>query len=78
MVTLCLLYLAQGIPWRFTAIALPAYLGRRGLTEEAIGLVVAATTLPFAVKWVWGPIIDAIAIPRLGRRRSGAGECLLA
>jgi PAT family beta-lactamase induction signal transducer AmpG len=27
------------------------------------------TTLPYAFKWVWGPIIDSFTIPRLGRRR---------
>jgi PAT family beta-lactamase induction signal transducer AmpG len=27
------------------------------------------TTLPYAFKWVWGPIIDSFTIPRFGRRR---------
>nr|MDQ3301632.1 MFS transporter [Myxococcota bacterium] len=27
------------------------------------------TTLPYAFKWIWGPIIDAFTIRRLGRRR---------
>lgn len=67
--TLCVLYVAQGIPWGFTATTIPAYLAERGLSREAIGIALAMTTLPYAFKWVWGPIIDAFTIPRFGRRR---------
>jgi PAT family beta-lactamase induction signal transducer AmpG len=28
-----------------------------------------ATTLPYAFKWIWGPIIDSFTLPRFGRRR---------
>lgn len=65
--TLCVLYVAQGIPWGFMATTLPAYLTKHGVTD--IGLVLAMTTLPYSFKWVWGPIIDAFTIPRFGRRR---------
>jgi MFS transporter, PAT family, beta-lactamase induction signal transducer AmpG len=65
--TLCVLYIAQGIPWGFMASTLPSYLVSRGV--EDIGTVVAMTYLPFAFKWVWGPVIDAFTIPRFGRRR---------
>jgi len=67
--TLCTLYVAQGIPWGFMATTLPAYLGERKLSPEAIGQALAMTTLPYAFKWVWGPIIDTFTIPRFGRRR---------
>lgn len=67
--TLTLLFFAQGVPWGFMAIALPAYLAQRGLDAAGVGSIVAMTTLPYAFKWVWGPAVDAFTIPRLGRRR---------
>ncbi len=67
--TLCALYVAQGIPWGFTAITIPTYLANKGMDAGAVGAALAMTTLPYAFKWVWGPIIDAFTIPRFGRRR---------
>lgn len=67
--TLCALYVAQGIPWGFTAMTIPAYLAEQGVDRATIGVALATTTLPYTFKWVWGPIIDAFTIPRLGRRR---------
>jgi len=67
--TLCALYVAQGIPWGFMATTLPSYLGENGLSPAKLGQALAMTTLPYAFKWVWGPIIDAFTIPRFGRRR---------
>jgi PAT family beta-lactamase induction signal transducer AmpG len=67
--TLCVLYVAQGIPWGFMATTLPPYLAKRGVNAESVGMVLAMTTLPYAFKWVWGPIVDAFTIPALGRRR---------
>lgn len=66
---LCALYLAQGIPWGFMAITLPAYLADRGLGTEVVGATMSMTTLPYTFKWVWGPVIDSVTIPALGRRR---------
>ncbi len=65
--TLCVLYVAQGIPWGFMATTLPAYLVSNGVKD--VGTALAMTTLPYAFKWVWGPIIDTFTIPRFGRRR---------
>lgn len=75
--TLCVLFLAQGIPWGFMAITLPSYLGQRlserGVDDVAlaatIGTLISYTTLPFTVKFVWGPLIDGFTIERFGRRR---------
>jgi MFS transporter, PAT family, beta-lactamase induction signal transducer AmpG len=69
LVTLCLLYVAQGIPWGFMATTLPAYLVQRGLDFGFVTAALSFTTLPYTFKWVWGPIIDAFTIPRFGRRR---------
>lgn len=69
LATLVVLYVAQGIPWGFMATTIPGYLASRGLDPGAVGVALATTTLPYTFKWVWGPVIDAIAIPRFGRRR---------
>ena len=67
--TLCVLYVAQGIPWGFTATTLPAYLVEHGLDAALLGAALSFTTVPYSFKWVWGPIIDLVQIPRFGRRR---------
>ncbi len=69
LATLVVLYVAQGIPWGFMATTIPGYLASRGLDPGAVGVALATTTLPYTFKWVWGPVIDSIAIPRFGRRR---------
>jgi len=67
--TFCVMYVAQGIPWAFTAITLPAYLSAGNVSDEALGAVVAMTTLPYSFKWAWGFLIDAFPSRRFGRRR---------
>ncbi|MEO8845413.1 MAG: MFS transporter [Kofleriaceae bacterium] len=67
--TLCVMYVAQGIPWGFTAITLPAILGAKHLGAEVIGGVMAMTTLPYTFKFAWGFVIDAFPSKRFGRRR---------
>ena len=67
--TLCALYVAQGMPWGFMATTLPAYLTKQKIDFAFVATIQAFTTLPFAFKWVWGPIIDTFTVPKLGRRR---------
>jgi len=67
--TLCILYVAQGIPWGFMATTLPAYIKHAGVPDAAVGSALAMTTLPYTFKWVWGPVMDLFTIPSLGRRR---------
>ncbi len=69
MFTLCVLYVAQGIPWGFMAFTLPALLAAKHLDAAAIGGVMAMTTLPYTFKWAWGFVIDAFPSKRFGRRR---------
>ncbi|CAN5799226.1 MFS transporter [soil metagenome] len=66
---LMVMYVAQGIPWGFTAVTLPAYFAAHGLDKGAIGIALAGTTLPYSFKWIVGPLIDSVTIPRFGRRR---------
>ncbi len=69
LVTLCALYVAQGIPFGFVTVALASYLAEQGASVDAIGHVKAMVTLPWAFKWVWGPVIDRFGIRSMGRRR---------
>ncbi|HEY4058884.1 MAG TPA: MFS transporter, partial [Kofleriaceae bacterium] len=66
---LIVMYVAQGIPWGFTAVTLPAYFAAHGVDKGAIGVALAGTTLPYSFKWVVGPIIDSFTIKRFGRRK---------
>src|SRR5262245_44314239 len=67
--TLCVLYVAPGIPWGFMSTTLPAYLTSKGLDFTFVTTTLSFTVLPYSFKWIWGPIIDTVTIPRLGRRR---------
>ncbi len=67
--TLCVLYAAQGIPDGFVRIALKTYLIGLGVTTDAVGNIVAMVSLPWAMKWVWGPFIDRFGYAPMGRRR---------
>lgn len=69
LITLCLLYVAQGIPWGFATVTLKAYLSGQDMGVEQIGQLVAMVTIPWSFKWAWGPIIDSFVWPTLGRRR---------
>ena len=69
LLTLCILYVAQGIPYGFVTVTFASYLAERGETVAAIGAVTALSTLPWTFKWVWGPVIDRFGIPAMGRRR---------
>jgi len=71
LLTLCGLYVAQGIPWGFVTITFAAWLAQpeNGLSTEQIGPMLAVASLPWSFKFVWGPLMDRFTIPSLGRRR---------
>lgn len=64
-----LLYLTEGIPLGFAATAVATQLRRDDVGPATIGAFVGSFYLPWAFKWAFGPIIDVLPIPRLGRRR---------
>lgn len=69
-VTLCGLYVAQGVPWGFMLITLPAYLTynyKVGATE--IGELTAIILVPWSFKLIWAPVMDTWTIRSMGRRR---------
>src|SRR4029077_18261968 len=64
-----LLYVTEGIPLGFTATAVATQMRRQGLGPAQIGAFVGSLYAPWAFKWVAGPIVDTLTVPRFGRRR---------
>jgi PAT family beta-lactamase induction signal transducer AmpG len=70
LATFCLLYVSEGIPLGFTATLLATQMRRHGLDPAAIGAFVGSLYLPWAFKWMFGPVVDTITSMRFGRRRT--------
>ncbi|MFY0580935.1 MFS transporter [Cystobacter fuscus] len=62
------LYFSQGLPFGFFTQALPVLLRKQGLSLPAIGLA-NLLALPWALKFLWAPVMDRYGSERLGRRR---------
>ena len=69
VITLCALYVAQGIPWGFITVTFVTFLAARGVGAGELALLLTLGTLPWSVKFLWGPVIDRYQIPTYGRRR---------
>ena len=71
LTTLCGLYVVQGIPWGFVAVALKAWLAGdpHNLSEGQLGDLIAYATLPWSFKWIWGFVVDSYQTSSLGKRR---------
>ena len=63
------LYVTEGIPLGFTAVAVATQMRRQGLTPAQIGAFVGLLYAPWAWKWVVAPVVDLFYSKRLGRRR---------
>ena len=63
------LYVTEGLPLGFGAIAVATQLKRQGVGVAEIGAFVGSFYLPWAFKWAFGPFIDVFVSERLGRRR---------
>jgi MFS transporter, PAT family, beta-lactamase induction signal transducer AmpG len=63
------LYLAQGLPYGFFTQALPVILRENKLSLPLIGLA-QLLMLPWALKFLWAPLVDGVDAPRRGRRRA--------
>lgn len=63
----------SGLPLALTASTLTAWLADAGVTRSSIGLFASIAT-PYALKFLWAPLLDGLRLPyltrRLGRRRS--------
>ncbi|MBZ4416775.1 MFS transporter [Myxococcus sp. RHSTA-1-4] len=62
------LYLSQGLPFGFFTQALPVLLRKQGLSLPAIGLA-HLLAMPWALKFLWAPLMDRHGSTRWGRRR---------
>ncbi len=64
---------SSGLPLLLTFSTLSAWLKTEGISRTAIGLF-ALAGVPYAFKFLWAPILDAVALPyfgaKMGRRRS--------
>ncbi len=69
LVAFSLLYLSEGIPFGFSAIALVTFLRREGVGLAEIGFFTAWLYGPWSFKWAWAPLVDLIRIERFGARR---------
>jgi MFS transporter, PAT family, beta-lactamase induction signal transducer AmpG len=69
LTTLCVLYVSQGMPDGFVRTGLKTYLIANGVSLEDVANLIALVSWPWAVKWVWGPVIDRFSHSSLGRRR---------
>lgn len=65
------LYLSQGLPYGFFVQALPVLLRQEGLSLPAIGAA-SVLALPWMLKFLWAPLVDATPAGALGlgRRRA--------
>lgn len=63
------LYLSQGLPYGFFVQALPVMLRERGLSLALIGAS-SGLALPWALKFLWAPLVDGLGLPALGWRRT--------
>ncbi len=69
-VTLCALYVAQGVPWGFMLITLPSYLAYNyQVGDDEIGQLTAIILVPWSFKLIWAPLMDTFTIRSMGRRR---------
>lgn len=66
---LAALYFSQGLPFGFFQQALPVMLRDRGYSLTLISLS-SLLSLPWALKFLWAPLVDATPPGRWGRRRA--------
>lgn len=62
------LYFSQGLPYGFFTQALPVWMRQSGMDLGSIGLS-GLLALPWALKFLWAPIVDRHGGSRWGRRR---------
>jgi PAT family beta-lactamase induction signal transducer AmpG len=72
IITLCGLYVAQGVPWGFMLITLPSYLAfeyKDQFGVDEIGKLKAIILIPWSFKLIWAPLMDTFTFRPMGRRR---------
>lgn len=64
------LYVTEGIPLGFTGTAMAVHLSKSGLSDLEVGIFTGWLYIPWAFKWVVGPVVDLVYSKRLGHRRT--------
>jgi MFS transporter (putative signal transducer) len=64
------LYVAQSVIGGVTWTGLPAVLRDQGLSLDNVGLL-SLIALPWALKFLWAPMVERYRLPPVGRNRSG-------
>lgn len=75
LTTFGILYVSEGIPLGFAAVAMAAYMRRQGLDVGQIGAFVGSFYLPWAFKWAWAPLVDLVRLERFGGRKGWIVLC---
>ncbi len=70
LLTILLLYVAQGIPIGLFDFAIPAWMAANGATGAEIGYVIGMIGLPWSLKFFNGFLMDRYAFLPMGRRRA--------
>lgn len=68
-IALIFLYLVQGLPHGFFGQAMPVLMREQGLDLTVIGLM-SLLALPWALKFIWAPMLDKVSLFRDEYRRS--------
>lgn len=63
------LYFAQGIPTGFVTITLAAFWASQDYSAAAVAALLVTSYLPWALKLLYGPLVDQYAASPMGRRR---------
>ena len=80
LVTLAVLYSAQGLPFGLFSVAIPTWMASNGYAAAEIGTFIGITSLPWSLKILAAPMMDRFGYPTMGQRRPwvlGAQFCLL-
>src|SRR5580698_4790558 len=64
------IYFAEGLPMGFAVFAVPAWLVEARMPTAEVGMLSAATMLPWACKVVWAPLVDRFKYRPMGRFRA--------
>jgi PAT family beta-lactamase induction signal transducer AmpG len=68
IVVLSSLYFSQGLPFGFFTQAIPVWMRQQGWSLTLIGAS-SVLALPWALKFLWAPLVDRTGPSRWGRRR---------
>lgn len=69
LLTLFILYVAQGVPIGLFWFAIPAWMAAQGADAADVGFVLSLTALPWTLKLVNGFLMDRYTFLAMGRRR---------